>query len=128
MTREGADLTECDGLRRQLAQMNELRRISTLVGSSLEPDEVMGRTLEGLGRLVEHDVGCVYLAEGGGALRRAARGNADRVPPQRVGLGDSPVGRVLADDEAVSSADRITLTVPLLASGSTVGACIHLRR
>ena len=44
--------------------MNELHRISTMIGSVLEPSEVMARTLEGVGRLVANQAACIYLVDG----------------------------------------------------------------
>src|SRR4051795_11126207 len=51
-------------LRRQLGHMNELHRISTAIGSILDPREVMERTLEGLGELVPNQAACIYLVDG----------------------------------------------------------------
>ncbi len=110
-------------VRRQLAHMNELHHISTVIGSVLEPNEVMTRTLDGLGRLIEHDAACIFLVEGDVAVRRSARGGADQLPPRKVTLGDGALGRVLAGTEpSTTSADGKTLTVAMRASGVTVGA------
>src|SRR5918999_5040282 len=61
-------------LRRQLGYMNELHRISTMIGSVLEPGEVMSRTLEGVGRLVANQSGSIYLIEGDELVRSASLG------------------------------------------------------
>jgi diguanylate cyclase (GGDEF)-like protein len=115
-------------LRRQLAHMNELHQISTIIGSVLEPNEVMTRTLDGLGRLVEHDAACIYLAEGDAAVRRAARGGLEHLPPRKVKPGEGGLGRVLAGIEPwASSIDRRSMTVAMRASGVAVGA-LHIVR
>ncbi len=115
-------------LRRQLGHMNELHKISTIIGSVLEPKEVMARTLDGLGRLVLHDVACTYLVEGGGGVRRASQGSLQWAPPRTIALGHGPLGLVLAGTEmTMSSEDQRRLTVAMRASGSVVGA-LHLAR
>jgi diguanylate cyclase (GGDEF)-like protein len=115
-------------LRRQLTRMNELHDISTMIGSVLEPREVMSRTLVGLGRLLGNTVACIYILEGGVATRRAARGNGKHAPPRRIALGDGPIGELLASGELHRlSPDRRTLTVALRASGATVGAMYLMR-
>jgi two-component system, cell cycle response regulator len=115
-------------LRRQLTHMSELHKISTILGSVLEPTEVMTRTLEGLGRLVEHDLACIYVVEDGSGVRRVARGSADRVPPRKVKLGQGPLGRALAGADApVTTEDGLALTVPMRVSGAMVGV-LHLVR
>ena len=115
-------------LRRQLAHMNELHNICTVIGSILDPSEVVDRTIEGLGRLVEHDVACLYLVENGSAVRQSARGVAARLPPRRVKVGRGPIGRVVAGVDANSLADdRTAMTVGMRTGGSTVGA-LYLAR
>ncbi len=115
-------------LRRQLGHMNELHRISTIIGSVLEPKEVMARTLEGLGRLVEHDLACIYLVEDGSGVRHARQGSLQWAPPRTVVLGHGPLGQVLAGTKiTASSEDQRRLTVAMRAHGSVVGA-LHLAR
>src|SRR5215207_2320557 len=62
-------------LRRQLGYMSELHRISTMIGSVLEPGEVMARTLEGIGRLVVNQAACIYQLDGEEAVRAASDGD-----------------------------------------------------
>lgn len=115
-------------LRRQLAKMSELHRISTVIGSVLEPTEVMARTLDGVGHLVAHDLACIYLLEDGSAVRRATRGTGLPVPPLKIELGDGPVGQVMEGAEAAMSGDGLGLTVPMRAGGTVVGVLHLLRR
>src|SRR3954454_10168265 len=70
-------------LRRQLGYMNELHRISTMIGSVLEPREVMARTLEGVGRVVSNQAACIYLIDGNGAVRSASLGDDTLLPAER---------------------------------------------
>ncbi len=115
-------------LRRQLSRMNELHDISMVIGSVLEPREVMSRTLGGLGRLVEHDVACVYLVENGSAVRRATRGDVKLAPPRRIRLGEGPIGGLLAaGGTCLMASNHRALTVALRASGVTIGA-LHVVR
>src|SRR3954453_9275532 len=71
-------------LRRQLGYMNELHRVSTMIGSVLEPREVMARTLEGVGRLVANQAACIYLIEGEEAIRTACLGDEALMPSERL--------------------------------------------
>ena len=64
--------------------MNELHRVSTMIGSVLEPREVMARTLEGVGRLVANQAACIYLIEGDEAIRAACLGDEALMPPERL--------------------------------------------
>ena len=116
-------------LRLQLAQMNELHNISTIIGSVLEPNEVLIRTLQGLARLVSHDFACIYLIEGDVVMRRALRGAIDRAPPETVRLGEGPVGQVLAGVESVLTPGRgHALVVGMRTGGMTIGALYLARR
>ena len=115
-------------LRRQLGYMNELHRISTMIGSVLEPGEVMARTLEGIGRLVVNQAACIYLIDGDVAVRSACEGENGLLPPERVSLKGSPLGPVLSGAEPTSIPDDArSLVVAMRASGVTVGA-LHLVR
>ena len=115
-------------LRRQLNHMNELHRISTLIGSILEPNEVMLRTLEGLSRLVENDAASIYVIEDDVAQRVCTRGRDELLPPEVVSFDDAQLGDVLAERApAAIGQDGTTLTVAMRASGATLGA-LHLRR
>jgi diguanylate cyclase (GGDEF)-like protein len=114
-------------LRRQLGHMNELHRISTMIGSVLEPREVMARTLEGVGRLVPNQAACIYLIEGDDAVRSACEGE-ETLLPERVTLNGSPLGPVLAGAAPTSIPDDArSLVVAMRASGVAVGA-LHLIR
>ncbi|MDP8922934.1 MAG: GGDEF domain-containing protein [Chloroflexota bacterium] len=115
-------------LRRQLGHMNELHRISTLIGSILDPSEVMQRTLEGVGRLVENDAAGIYLLEGHVAHRVCSRGREDLLPPATVSFDDDQLGAVLAGrSPSAVSPDGVCLTVAMRASATTIGA-LHLLR
>jgi len=115
-------------LRRQLNHMNELHRISTLIGSILEPNEVMIRTLEGLSRLVQNDAASIYVIEHDVAHRVCSRGRDELLPPETVWFDDDQLGEVLAGRApSVVNSEGSTLTVAMRASGATVGA-LHLIR
>ena len=115
-------------LRRQLGYMNELHRISTMIGSVLEPREVMARTLEGIGRLVANQAACIYLIEGDEAVRAACEGDDELLPPDRVPIDGAPLGPILAGGEPTSIPDDArSLVVAMRASGVAVGA-LHLIR
>src|SRR5215212_10457213 len=73
-------------LRRQLGYMSELHRVSTMIGSVLEPREVMARTLEGVGRLVANQAACIYLIEGEEAIRAACVGDEALMPDERLAI------------------------------------------
>src|SRR3954454_19798395 len=79
-------------LRRQLGYMNELHRISTMIGSVLEPREVMARSLEGVGRLVASQAACIYLIDGDYAVRSACDGEESLLPPDRMPISVPPLG------------------------------------
>jgi diguanylate cyclase (GGDEF)-like protein len=115
-------------LRRQLGYMNELHRISTMIGSVLEPGEVMARTLEGVGRLVANQAACIYLIEGDEAVRAACDGDEMLLPAARIPLKGSPLGPILnGTDSAPIPDDARSLVVAMRASGVAVGA-LHLIR
>src|ERR1044072_675498 len=114
--------------RRQLGYMNELHRISTMIGSVLEPGEVMARTLEGIRRLVQNQSACIYLFEGDQAIRAACDGDEALKPAERLPTGAPPFGPILANaDAAAIPDDARSLVVAMRASGVAVGA-LHLIR
>ena len=115
-------------LRRQLGYMNELHRISTMIGSVLEPREVMARTLEGVGHLVSNQAACIYLIEGDEAVRAAYEGDEALLPAERIPLNGSTLGPILAGSESPLIADDArSLVVAMRASGVTVGALYLIR-
>ncbi len=115
-------------LRRQLGYMNELHRISTMIGSVLEPREVMARTLEGVGRLVANQAACIYLIEGDEAVRVACEGDEALLPAERLPVNETTLGPILAGSEPTSIPDDArSLVVAMRASGVAVGA-LHLIR
>lgn len=115
-------------LRRQLGYMNELHRISTMIGSVLEPREVMARTLEGVGRLVENQGACIYLVAGDEAIRSACDGDESLLLPVRVPIKGSPLAPILTGgDQTAIPDDARSLIVAMRASGVVVGA-LHLIR
>src|SRR4051794_2581904 len=115
-------------LRRQLGYMSELHRVSTMIGSVLEPGEVMARTLEGVGRLVANQAAGIYLVEGDEAVRAAALGEVTLLPPDRVPVGVSPLSGILNGTEpAPIPDDARSLVVPMRASGLVIGV-LHIVR
>ena len=115
-------------LRRQLGHMNELHRISTAIGSILEPCEVMERTLEGLAQLVPNQAACIYLVEGDEVTRAATRGDEDVLPAERISVHDPTIGPVLAGAEPGAIPEHArSLTVAMRAGGMVVGA-LHVVR
>ena len=115
-------------LRRQLGYMNELHRISTMIGSVLEPREVMARTLEGIRRLVANQAACIYLIDGDKAVRSACDGDESLLPAEQLPIDKPPLGPLLAHpDSAAIPDDARSLVVAMRASGTAVGA-LHLIR
>jgi diguanylate cyclase (GGDEF)-like protein len=115
-------------LRRQLGYMNELHRISTMIGSVLEPGEVMARTLEGIGHLVSNQAACIYLTDGDEAVRAASDGDEHLLPPERMPIDRAPIGPILAGREPASIPDDArSLVVAMRASGTLVGALLLIR-
>ncbi|MCC6176265.1 MAG: diguanylate cyclase [Chloroflexi bacterium] len=115
-------------LRRQLAHMNELHRISSAIGSVLDPNAVMARTLEGLDNLVDNQAACIYLLDGDRATQAARQGRDWLLPPADMLADEDPVARVLiAEGDDAISADGQSLTVGMRAGGVMIGA-LHLRR
>lgn len=115
-------------LRRQLGHMNELHRISTVIGSVLEPGEVMARTLEGVGRLVPNDASCVYLSDPDKAVRAAMLGDVKLLPAVQLPVDGPPFGDMLAGLELPAiSQDGRTLTITMRASGVVIGVLYLVR-
>jgi diguanylate cyclase (GGDEF)-like protein len=115
-------------LRRQLGYMNELHRVSTMIGSVLEPREVMARTLEGVGRLVANQAACIYLIEGEEAIRTACLGDEVLMPPDRLPISAEPIVQILDGGEQPPIADDArSLPVAMRASGVVVGL-LHIIR
>src|SRR3954462_6963980 len=115
-------------LRRQLGYMSELHRVSTMIGSVLEPREVMARTLEGVGRLVANQAAGIYLVEGDEAVRAAALGEVILLPPDRVPVGLPPLSGILnGTAPAPIPDDARSLVVPMRASGLVIGV-LHVVR
>jgi diguanylate cyclase (GGDEF)-like protein len=115
-------------LRRQLGYMNELHRISTLIGSVLEPGEVMARTLEGIGRLVGNQAAGIYLIDGDQAVRAACEGDEHLLPPERLPIDRPPIGTIMAGREpAALPDDARSLVVAMRASGTLVGVLLLIR-
>ncbi|MCC7371454.1 MAG: sensor domain-containing diguanylate cyclase [Chloroflexi bacterium] len=115
-------------LRRQLTHMSDLHRISTSIGEVLEPAEVMARTLEGVGRLVENQAACIYLVEGEEMVRAATVGDLALLPPERLTVQVSPFGSLLSGaDAAAIPADARSLMVVMRASGKIIGVLYIVR-
>lgn len=115
-------------LRRQLGYMNELHRVSTMIGSVLEPREVMARTLEGVGRLVANQAGCIYLIDGHEGVRSACLGDETLLPPERISVDEAPFSSILAGAEPPTIPDDArSLLVAMRASGIVVGI-LHIIR
>jgi diguanylate cyclase (GGDEF)-like protein len=115
-------------LRRQLGYMNELHRVSTMIGSVLEPGEVMARTLEGVGRLVANQAACIYLIEDCTATRAAALGDEALLPADRLSVDEPPISQMLDGSESDPIAeDARSLAVAMRASGVVVGVLYIVR-
>src|SRR4051794_17708368 len=115
-------------LRRQLGHMNELHRISTAIGSILDPREVMERTLEGLGELVPNQAACIYLVDGHEVTRACVRGDGGLLPDEPSMTVDPALRPTLAGAEDGSIPDDArSLTVAMRAGGVIVGA-LHVVR
>jgi diguanylate cyclase (GGDEF)-like protein len=115
-------------LRRQLGYMNELHRVSTMIGSVLEPGEVMARTLEGVGRLVANEAAGIYLVDGDRAVRAATLGDAALLPPEKLSIAESPFAQSLAGTEPGSIPDDArSLPVAMRASGVNIGLLYIVR-
>src|SRR5262245_23629739 len=115
-------------LRRQLGYMNELHRVSTMIGSVLEPREVMARTLEGVGRLVANQAACIYLIEGDTAIRAACVGDQTLMPDERLPISEPPILQILDGGEPPPIPDDARwLPVAMRASGVVVGL-LHIVR
>src|SRR5690242_12045206 len=115
-------------LRRQLGYMNELHRVSTMIGSVLEPGEVLARTLEGVGRLVANDAACIYLIEETTATRAACLGDETLLPPDRLSTDDLPLAQMFDGSESDPIAeDARSLAVAMRASGVVVGVLYIVR-
>src|SRR3954454_8806320 len=87
-------------LRRQLGYMSELHGISTMIGSVLEPAEVLARTLEGVGRLVANQAACIYLVEGELAERAACLGDEAILPSDRLSIHELPLAQMFDGSES----------------------------
>lgn len=115
-------------LRRQLSHMNDLHRISTAIGEVLEPAEVLSRTLDGIGRLVESQAACIFLVDQEDLVRAAAAGNYDLLPAERLSVHATPFGPLLSGVDAVAiPADARSLMVVMRASGKTIGILYVVR-
>jgi len=115
-------------LRRQLGHMNELHRISTIIGSVLEPGEVMTRTLEGVGRLVANQASSIHLVEANEFACAASLGDPELLPAQRLPANDPHFGAVVSGTDAPAiTEDGRTLSVAMRASGTVIGV-LHLVR
>src|SRR4051812_6849608 len=115
-------------LRRQLGYMNELHRVSTMIGSVLEPAEVLARTLEGVGRLVANEAACIYLIEGDRAERAACLGDEGILPSDRLSTNELPLAQMFDGSESDPIADDArSLAVAMRASGVVVGVLYIVR-
>jgi diguanylate cyclase (GGDEF)-like protein len=115
-------------LRRQLGYMNELHRVSTMIGSVLEPGEVLARTLEGVGRLVANQAACIYLIEGEEAIRAACLGDQTLMPDERLPISEPPIVQILDGAEPPPIPDDArSMPVAMRASGVVVGL-LHIVR
>ncbi|MDX1520179.1 MAG: GAF domain-containing protein, partial [Anaerolineae bacterium] len=79
---QNVELYELESKRRHQAET--LREVSTVVGSSLNLDEVLERILDQLRRVIAHDSAAIHLVEGHRRRIIAARGFPD--PAKVIGL------------------------------------------
>ena len=70
-----------------------------MIGSVLEPREVMARTLEGVGRLVANQAACIYLIEGEQAIRAACVGDEALMPDEKLPISEPPILQILDGGE-----------------------------
>lgn len=122
--------------RRRLQQMEALYELSSSLGSTFDPNEVLQRTVQAIDRLVPHDAAAVYVPDDDGELRRAAVGRGERVPelPTRLALSSGPAGRSwrearLVQERRGASADpgRWLTCLPLRIGGEAAGLLVLVR-
>lgn len=123
--------------RQRLQQMTALYEVSTTIGATVDPQAVLARIIEGLGRLLPDAELAVYLLEDGGQLarREAATEELDEaLAPATASLGEGIVGRAIATTQpqvegAGEALDTLRkLALPLLAGPRVVGALLVARR
>jgi diguanylate cyclase (GGDEF)-like protein len=123
--------------RQRLQQMTALYEVSTAIGATVDPQAVLARIIEGLGRLLPDAELAVYLLEDGGQLarREAATEELDEaLAPATASLGEGIVGRAIATTRPEvegAGAALVTLrklALPLLAGPRVVGALLVARR
>jgi diguanylate cyclase (GGDEF)-like protein len=123
--------------RHRLQQMTVLYEVSTALGATVDPTEVLSRGAAGLERLLPDDRGAIYVLDDGGAVarRRALIGPGEMYGlPETVDLDRSPLGRCLASGLAVEGLDAgvglssgRVLVLPLKAGSNYLGAVLLIR-
>lgn len=119
--------------RRRLQQMTALYEVSSAIGSTVDVNEVLARTTEGLGRLLPGDCAAIYLLdEQGSALARRETlycPEGRLPPPESVTLGEGPLGRCLAQGQMVleGPGEAWTLALPVSVGAELFGALLLVR-
>jgi diguanylate cyclase (GGDEF)-like protein len=127
--------------RRRLQQMTVLYEVSSAISATVDANEVLARTTEGLGRLLPGDCLGIYLLDEEddrqGRRETLHCPQGEPAPPERVTLGEGPLGRCLASGLAVlegpmtgspqGGASISTLALPLSVGAERLGALLLLR-
>ena len=127
--------------RQLLHQMTTLYEVSSAIGATVDPDEVLARTTEGLRRLLPGHSLAIYLLDDDeqSAQRQAFYSPTDMdEPPQTVAVNGGPLGRSLTTGHAVlegagtrvsGRGDRSwTLALPLSVGSKRLGAVLVSRK
>lgn len=106
---ENAQLYEAEQMRR--SQANTLLQVASVVGSTLELDEVLARILDQLRRVVNYDSASVQLLQEDNLQVIAARGFKDvqQVVGATFSLTEAPNHKVVANKTPVNLADAPAL-------------------
>jgi signal transduction histidine kinase len=107
---ENAQLFQSERRQREIA--NTLRDISTVLVSTLDPQEVLQRILEQVARVIPYDAASIWLDDGSGELRVAAAigyekfGNAEQLETLHFSRIDDPfIGRLDTARQALTIPD-----------------------
>jgi diguanylate cyclase (GGDEF)-like protein len=125
--------------RRRLQQMTTLYEVSSLIGATVNPREVVERTVEGLKRLVPGEATALYLLEEGRLTLEELSLPEGQSPERhsRVALSGDLLGQCLARGQVVLSDEVASLSqhhqqssamaVPLSTGSQQLGAVLLVR-